>query len=105
MLLAQSGGAMSSAYQALFFFGPLWVAIAVWLALSLTYDYLRKIRERQMASDIVQSMLANPKNSAEDIERVLTAWWGGNKGAAKAAKDHACHDWVAAEVQPVKMSA
>jgi hypothetical protein len=82
MLLAQSGGDWGT----LFFWGPLWTAIVLWLIISHTYEYLRKIRERQLASEIVQSMLANPKTSAEDIERVLAAWWGGSKAAAKAAK-------------------
>ena len=82
MLLAQASGDWSM----LFFFGPLWTAVALWLVISHTFDYLRKIRERQMASEIVQSMLANPKTNAEDIERVLAAWWGGSKGAIKAAK-------------------
>jgi hypothetical protein len=111
MLFAQSAG-MSADYGSLFFFGPLWVAIAVWLVIALTFDYLRRIRERQMASEIVQSMLANPKNSAEDIERVLTGWWGGGKRAAKAAakaatkalKEHSYYDVAAAGAKPVKTS-
>ncbi|HZL90199.1 MAG TPA: hypothetical protein VFB96_17675 [Pirellulaceae bacterium] len=98
MLLAQSSGDWGT----LFFWAPLWAAIALWLIISHTFDYLRKIRERQMASEIVQSMLANPKTSAEDIERVLAAWWGGHKAAAKAAK--MAREFAASGAQPVKAS-
>ena len=91
MLLAQAGGTLDWAYQSgMFFFGPLWIAVTVWIVIGSSFNYLRKVRERQLAAEIVQAMLANPKNSAEDIERVLTAWWGGKRSKAARAAVRSC---------------
>lgn len=105
MFLAQMSGPMNWAYQSgMFFFVPLWIAITLWVVIGSSFTYFRRLRERQMASEIVQAMLANPKNNAEDIERVLTAWWGGKRSkAAKAAKEF-CAKEVASGFPSVKPS-
>lgn len=73
---ATRDGAMNHTWETVAFFGPFYLTVTVCICVGMGLAHRRKVLERRQATELTQSLLANPKLSPEEIVSILEAWRG-----------------------------